>query len=225
MNTGASDDFARAIPAAHEQAAWVHVDGAFGLWAAASPRKAHLVAGVEGADSWGTDAHKWLNVPYDSGLAFCADPHAHATPCPTPPPTSPGRARRLRARRPDPGVVSAGPWVRCLGRVARARPQRRRRPGRPVLRARRPVCRPAREGGATIHNDVVLNQVLVGFDDLTKTDAIIEAVQRDGTCWLGGTTWQGKRLIRISVSNWSTTQDDIDRSADAILASARRDGA
>ena len=226
VNTGASDNFARAIPAAHEQGAWVHVDGAFGLWAAACPRTAHLVAGVEGADSWGVDGHKWLNVPYDCGLAFCADPQAHAT-------TMSYTAAYL---------TGSGGTDYVLGDLTPESSRRAR--GFPVWAALRELGRSGvadlvdrccalavrmadqlREGGATIHNDVVLNQVLVGFDDLNKTDAIIDAVQREGTCWLGGTTWQGKRLIRVSVSNWSTTEEDIDRSAQAILSSARRVGA
>jgi glutamate/tyrosine decarboxylase-like PLP-dependent enzyme len=221
VNTGACDDFERAIPLARRHQAWVHVDGAFGLWAAASPRYAHLTQGVEKADSWGTDAHKWLNVPYDSGLSFCRDAEAHAA------------AMSYVAAY----LTGSGGSDHVLGDVTPESSRRAR--GFAVWAALRELgrsgvadlvnrsCAHARRiadllsaGGATIHNEVVLNQVLVGFGDLSRTDAVIEAVQRDGTCWLGATTWRGKRLIRISVSNWTTTEADIDRSADAILSAA-----
>ena len=217
VNTGACDDFAAAIPAARAAGAFVHVDGAFGLWAAANPATAHLTRGVELADSWGTDAHKWLNVPYDSGLVFAADPDAHAA-------TVSYTASYLS------GSTGAD---HVLGDLALESSRRAR--GFTVWAALRELgrsgvadlversCQHARHfaaalaaGGATIHNDVVLNQVLVGFEG-RDTDAIIDAVQRDGTCWLGGTTWRGQRLIRVSVSNWTTTSDDVDRSVDAIL--------
>lgn len=222
VNSGACDDLAAAIPVAREHGAWVHVDGAFGLWAAASPALAHLAAGVEQADSWGVDAHKWLNVPYDSGLAFCADPDLHAA-------TMSYSASYLT------GSGARGDYV--LGDLT-AESSRRARGfavwaallelgsegvadlvERCCALARRMADRLA-AGGATIHNDVVLNQVLVGFDDLAHTDAVIERVQQDGTCWVGGTTWRGRRLIRVSVSNATTTELDIDRSADAILRAA-----
>ncbi len=226
VNTGASDDFEAAIPLAHERGAWVHVDGAFGLWAAASPRHAELVAGVEQADSWATDAHKWLNVPYDSGLAIVADAQAH------------GRTMAYTADY----LAGSGRNDFSLGDLVPDSSRRAR--GFAVWAALRELGRSGvadlvdrcctlagrmadrlTDGGATIHNEVVLNQVLVGFGDLSRTDAVIEEVQRDGTCWLGGTTWHGDRLIRVSVSNGSTTEADIDLSADAILAAARRTGA
>ncbi len=226
VNTGASDDFAAAIPMARERAAWVHVDGAFGLWAAASPRHAEQVRGVEQADSWATDAHKWLNVPYDSGLAIVADAQAH------------GRAMAYTADY----LAGSGRADYSLGDLVPDSSRRAR--GFTVWAALRELGRSGvadlvdrcctlagrmaqrlSDGGATIHNDVVLNQVLVGFGDPSLTDAVIEEVQRDGTCWLGGTTWHGQRLIRVSVSNGSTTEADIDVSADAILAAARRFGA
>jgi glutamate/tyrosine decarboxylase-like PLP-dependent enzyme len=222
VNTGASDDFAGAIPLARSAGAWTHVDGAFGLWAAASPRHAHLTRGVELADSWGTDAHKWLNVPYDSGLALCRDPAAHAA------------AMSYTASY----LAGSGGADHVLGDLTPESSRRARgfavwaalmelgRSGVAELVDR--CCAHARRmaellaaGGATICNEVVLNQVLVGFGDLDRTDAIIEAVQRDGTCWVGGTTWRGRRLIRISVSSWATTDADIDRSAEAILRAAR----
>ncbi len=222
VNTGACDDFARAVPVARRHAGWIHVDGAFGLWAAASPRFAHLTRGVEGADSWGTDAHKWLNVPYDSGLAFCRDAELHAA-------TMSYRAAYLT------GSESADP---VLGDLTPESSRRAR--GFAVWAALRELGRSGvaglvdqccdqarlmadllRAGGATIHNDVVLNQVLVGFGNDERTDEVVEAVQREGTCWVGATSWQGRRLMRISVSNWSTTEEDVERSGEAILRCAR----
>jgi glutamate/tyrosine decarboxylase-like PLP-dependent enzyme len=221
VNTGACDDFERAIPLARRHQAWVHVDGAFGLWAAASPRYAHLTQGVEKADSWGTDAHKWLNVPYDSGLSFCRDAEAHAAAMSYVAAYLTGSGGSDHVL----GDVTPESSRRARGFAVWAALQELGRSGvadlvnRSCAHARR-IADLLSAGGATIHNEVVLNQVLVGFGDLSRTDAVIEAVQRDGTCWLGATTWRGKRLIRISVSNWTTTEADIDRSADAILSAA-----
>ena len=223
MNTGASDLFAQAVPLAKEAGAWVHVDGAFGLWAAAAAGRAHLVAGVEEADSWATDAHKWLNVPYDSGLAIVADPVVHGQSM------AYSAAYLAGSGRDD---FSLGDLVPDSSRRARgfavwAALRELGRSGvedlveRTCVLAARMATRLA-DGGATIANDVVLNQVLVGFGDLSTTDEIVAEVQRDGTCWVGATTWHQQRLIRISVSNATTTEHDIDRSADAILAAARR---
>jgi len=226
VNTGASDDFGVTIPLAHEHGAWVHVDGAFGLWAAASATYADRVRGVERADSWATDAHKWLNVPYDSGLAIVADPQAHGRTMAYTADYLAGSGRTdfsLGDLVPDSSRRARGfaVWavLRELGRSGVADLV-----DRCCALASRMASR-LEAGGATIHNDVVLNQVLVGFPDLSLTDAVIEEVQRDGTCWVGGTTWHDRRLIRVSVSNWSTTESDIDISADAILAAARRTGA
>lgn len=221
VNTGACDDFSRAIPLARRHDAWVHVDGAFGLWAAASPRHAFLTRGVELADSWGTDAHKWLNVPYDSGLAFCRDEAAHAAAM------SYAAAYLTGSGGTDHvlGDVTPESSRRARGFAVWAALQELGRSGvadlvdRSCSHARR-IADLLSAGGANVHNEVVLNQVLVGFGHLSHTDAVVEAVQRDGTCWLGATTWRGKRLIRISVSNWTTTESDIDRSADAILRAA-----
>jgi glutamate/tyrosine decarboxylase-like PLP-dependent enzyme len=221
VNTGACDDFERAAPLARSHGAWIHVDGAFGLWAAASPRYAHLTRGVELADSWGTDAHKWLNVPYDSGLAFCRDAVAHASAM------SYSAAYLAGSGGPDHvlGDVTPESSRRARGFAVWAALQELGRSGvadlvdRSCARATQ-LAGLLQAGGATIHNEVVLNQVLVGFGDLSSTDAVIDAVQREGTCWLGGTTWQGKRLIRVSVSSWTTTESDIERSADAILRAA-----
>ena len=225
VNTGACDDLRRSVPLAHRVGAWVHVDGAFGLWAAASPRTAHLLDGVEAADSWGTDAHKWLNVPYDSGLAFCADAALHAA-------TMSYAASYLTGSGASSDFVS-GDLTPESSRRARgfsvwAALRELGREGvvdlvdRSCALTRRMAAR-LQAGGATVHNDVVLNQLLVSVGDTSDTseiDAIIDEVQRDGTCWVGGTTWHGIRLIRVSVSNATTTEDDIDLSADAILRAA-----
>ncbi len=221
VNTGACDDFIRAIPLARRHDAWVHVDGAFGLWAAASPQYAHMTRGVELADSWGTDAHKWLNVPYDSGLAFCRDANAHSAAM------SYAAAYLTGSGGTDHvlGDVTPESSRRARGFAVWAALQELGRSGvadlvdQSCAHAHR-IAELLAGGGAKIYNDVVLNQVLIGFGDLSQTDAVVEAVQRDGTCWLGATTWQGKRLIRISVSNWTTTETDIDRSAEAVLRAA-----
>jgi glutamate/tyrosine decarboxylase-like PLP-dependent enzyme len=218
VNTGASDDLRGACDLAHRHGAWVHVDGAFGLWAAASPSLRHLVDGVELADSWGCDGHKWLNVPYDSGFVFCSRPDVHAA-----------AVSYTAAYLVGSTGAAAGSSDFTLESSRRAR-------GFAVWAALRQLgrdgvadlvernCRLARRfaesltaGGAEVANDVVLNQVLVGFGDDARTDRVIDAVQRDGTCWLGGTTWGGRRLMRISVSSWSTTEADVDRSVEAIL--------
>jgi len=222
VNTGACDDLRTATAAAHEHGAWVHVDGAFGLWAAASPRTAHLVDGVELADSWGTDAHKWLNVPYDCGLAFCADATLHAA-------TMSYSAAYLTGSGVESdyvlGDLTPESSRRARGFAVWAALRELGSQGvsdlvdRSCALARRMAERLA-SGGATIHNDVVLNQVLVSIGDPSRTDAIVDTVQREGTCWVGGTTWHGQRLIRISVSNATTTERDIDLSADAILRAA-----
>jgi glutamate/tyrosine decarboxylase-like PLP-dependent enzyme len=216
VNTGACDDFEQAIPLARRHDAWVHVDGAFGLWAAASPRYSYLTRGVELADSWGTDAHKWLNVPYDSGLAFCRDSNAHAAAMSYVADYLTGSGGTDHVL----GDVTPESSRRARGFAVWAALQELGRSGVADLVDR--CCAHARRmadlltaGGARIYNEVVLNQVLVGFGDLNRTDAVVEAVQRDGTCWLGATTWQGKRLVRISVSNWTTTESDIERSAAA----------
>jgi glutamate/tyrosine decarboxylase-like PLP-dependent enzyme len=231
VNTGASDDFARAIPLAKAAGAWVHVDGAFGLWAAASPGRAHLVDGVALADSWATDAHKWLNVPYDSGLAIVADPDVHGRSMAYSAAYLAGSGRddySLGDLVPDSSRRARGfaVWaaLRELGRSGVADLVERT-----CLLAGRMAERLA-EGDATIANDVVLNQVLVGFGETSltdgdadnRTDAIVAEIQRDGTCWVGATTWHDQRLIRISVSNATTTEADIDASAAAILAAVAR---
>ena len=222
VNTGSIDDLGAIADAVEGTGAWFHVDGAFGLWAAASPQLRHLVRGVERADSWATDCHKWLNVPYDSVIAFCAHPEAHR------------EAMAVTASylvlQEDPLRRDALDWGPEFSRRAR---------GFAVYAALRALgrkgvadlversCAHARlfaelleASGATILNDVVLNQVLVRFGDGETTREVIRRVQEDGTCWLGGTDWQGEHAMRISVSNWRTTREDVERSVAAILAAA-----
>ncbi len=230
VNSGAFDPFGAIADLAGRHHAWLHVDGAFGAWAAAAPGRRHLVAGLERADSWAVDGHKWLNVPQDTGYAIVAHPAAHLGA------TSIKAAYLQRAGDdhrdggdwvPDSSRRARGfdTWValRTLGRTGVADLVERC-----CRLARRMAERLAQEPGVVILNDVVLNQVLVGFpvgDDAVagdaRTDAVVAAVQADGTCWLGGTRWHGQAAMRIAVSNWSTTEADIDRSAEAIIRCAR----
>jgi len=219
VNTGACDDVTAAAAVAHEHGAWVHVDGAFGLWAAANPATRPLTAGIETADSWAIDGHKWLNVPHDSGYVFCAHPDAH-------------RAAMIHAAayltgQGQGGLRSPGDFVMESSRRARgfATWAALRQLGsngvaamveRCCSHARRFAHQLAAIDGVTVANDVVLNQVLVRFGDDANTDKVVEYVQRSGECWMGATTWHGHRLMRISVSNWSTTEADVDRSVAAI---------
>ncbi len=217
VNTGACDDLRRGCEIAKRYGAWVHVDGAFGLWAAASASTRHLTDGVELADSWGCDGHKWLNLPYDSGFAFCAHPEDHAAA------VSYTAAYLVGSGGPAGGADFAlESSRRARGFAAWAGLRELGRDGVADLVDR--CCALARRfadglaaGGAEILNDVVLNQVLVGFGDDAETDRVIAAVQREGTCWLGGTTWRGRRLMRVSVSNFSTTEEDVDASVASVL--------
>ena len=219
VNTGAFDPAEPVCAAAREAGAWVHVDGAFGLWALTSPRLRHLAQGFEQADSWAMDAHKWLNVPYDSGLVFCRsgaalraaltssaaylveteqrEPYQH----------TPDFSRRARG-------VEVWAALRSLGRSGLADLLER-------------TCRHARrfaaglsEAGYEVLNEVVLNQVLVSFGSPEQTRRVIQAIQADGTCWCGGTVWQGRTAMRISVSSWATTEADVERSLQAMLHAA-----
>jgi glutamate/tyrosine decarboxylase-like PLP-dependent enzyme len=224
VNTGAFDPLEEIADAIEGSGAWLHVDGAFGLWAAASPRFRHLVAGSERADSWATDGHKWLNVPYDSGIAFCAHPDSHRA------------AMSVRASYLEQVDAAAGrdqmDWTPEFSRRAR---------GFPIYAAIRSLGRTGiaemverccdhaarfgellgAEAGVEILNEVVLNQVLVRFgDDDALTQATVRNVQEDGTCWLSGTQWQGRAAMRISVSNWQTSGEDVERSVAAILEAA-----
>ncbi|HWB17925.1 MAG TPA: pyridoxal-dependent decarboxylase [Vicinamibacterales bacterium] len=222
VNTGACDSFDAIVPAARDAGAWVHVDGAFGLWAKAAASRRALVAGVERADSWATDAHKWLNVPYDSGLAFVREPDAlraamaiTAEYLPSgdgvrnPSDFTPELSRRARG-------VEVWAALRTLGRAGIAEIVDRN-----CGQARRFAERLSAAGFAIL-NDVALNQVLVSFGDDTRTRDVIERVQADGTCWCGVTVWQGRTAMRISVSSWATTDEDVERSADAMIRIAKR---
>jgi glutamate/tyrosine decarboxylase-like PLP-dependent enzyme len=220
VNTGAVDPIGEICAAVRPAGAWVHVDGAFGLWAAAAPARAYLTEGVGEADSWATDAHKWLNVPYDSGLAFVREPDqlraamavtAEYLPLAEgdrqPIDYTPEMSRRARG-------VEVWAALHNLGRAGVADLVER-------------CCAHARRfadglaaTGYEILNDVVLNQVLVSFGPPEVTRAVVAAIQADGTCWCGGTVWQGRDAMRISVSSWATTERDVDRSIDAMLRAA-----
>jgi glutamate/tyrosine decarboxylase-like PLP-dependent enzyme len=219
VNTGACDPLADVVDAAGD--AWVHVDGAFGLWAAASPRFRALVRGVERADSWAVDAHKWLNVPYDGGLAIVADRAAVRAAMGV----TAGYLAVSAGREPFDYVPEMSRRARAVPVYAALRSLGRRGLAELVERccdlARRLARAVESIEGAEVVNDVVLNQVLVRFEDDETTQAVVAAVQREGEAWLGGTVWQGRAAIRVSVSNWSTTEADIDRLA-AALARARR---
>jgi glutamate/tyrosine decarboxylase-like PLP-dependent enzyme len=217
VNTGAFDPIREVCGKAHAAGAWVHVDGAFGLWAAVAPSRAHLVAGMEEADSWATDAHKWLNVPYDSGLAFVRDPEAlraamaiTAEYLPTlsehrnPSDYTPELSRRARG-------VEVWAALRALGRSGLAEMI-----GRACRHARR-FAEGLQAGGHRVLNEVVLNQVLVSFGDAATTERVIAELQADGTCWCGGTVWQGQTAMRISVSSWATTEEDVERCLETML--------
>ncbi|MDP9189296.1 MAG: pyridoxal-dependent decarboxylase, partial [Actinomycetota bacterium] len=220
--TGAFDPFEPIADACTAHGAWLHVDGAFGLWAAAAPSTRSLVRGTECADSWAVDAHKWLNVPYDSAMAIVADPDAHRAAMSLAAsylvadaaqrdstnyvPESSRRARSVP-------VYAA---LRSLGRSGVAALVERN-----CAQARRMAAHLAEIPGAAILNDVVLNQVLVRLPGGDKANlAAVAAVQRDGTCWLGGTKWEGRDVLRVSFSNWATSDADVDRSATAIAAAA-----
>jgi glutamate/tyrosine decarboxylase-like PLP-dependent enzyme len=216
VNTGAFDPVGPICEAARPAGAWVHVDGAFGLWAAASPERAELVAGLDQASSWSADAHKYLNVPYDCGIVVCREgPQLRAALTGTasylirqseaePSDHTPEYSRRARA-------VEVWAALRSLGRAGVAALVER-------------TCGHARrfaaglsEAGYEVLNEVVLNQVLVSFGEPEVTREVIRRVQDDGTCWAGGSVWQGHTAMRISVSCWATTAADVDRSLEAIL--------
>jgi glutamate/tyrosine decarboxylase-like PLP-dependent enzyme len=224
VNTGAIDPMPAIARLAREHNAWCHVDGAFGLWAAATPTLRGLVDGVAEADSWATDAHKWLNVPYDCGIAIVRDRAAHAA-------AMNSFAGAEYIPQPQSGERYPSDWVPEFSRRARgftvyAALRELGRAGVSELVERCCGCARlmaeelARDHTVTILNDVVLSQVLVRFtcDGENITDRVIGAAQRDGTCWMSGTEWDGEPAMRISVCNWRTTEDDIRRSARAILA-------
>lgn len=220
VNSGAFDPAAEAIAWARQARAWVHVDGAFGLWALASQELSPLAEDFRGADSWATDAHKWLNVPYDAGIALVRDPAAlagamsingaylMASEQRDAMNFTPDCSRRARA-------VEVWAALKSLGRSGLAEMVDRH------CRQAHRMAQGLREGGVEILNDVVLNQVVVAFGDDARTQRVIAAVQAEGTCWCGGTTWKSRAAMRISVSSWATSDDDIERSLAAILAAHR----
>lgn len=221
VNTGAFDPIGEICEPARDAGAWVHVDGAFGLWAAAAPSLAQLARGIELADSWATDCHKWLNVPYDCGVAFVRDQHAlraamaiTADYLPTasahrnPADFTPELSRRARG-------VEVWAALHSLGRTGLADMIER------TCRHARRFADALRSAGCRILNEVVLNQVLVSFGDAGTTLRVIDDIQKDGTCWCGATVWQGHTAMRISVVSWATTDSDVERSIDAILRIAR----
>ena len=219
VSTGACDDLTATAGIARASSAWLHVDGAFGLWAAASPRTRHLVAGIELADSWACDGHKWLNVPYDCGYAICARPDVHATAMAY---TASYLTGQVAGREFGGGDFVAESSRRARGFPTWAAIRSLGRSGIAELVDR--TCALARrfaEGlalipGVQVVNEVVLNQVLVRVGDEQMTNRIERWLHNDGTLWLGATTWRGERLLRISVSNWSTTEEDVDRCVQAI---------
>ena len=222
VNTGAFDPMDEIIPIAKERGAWVHVDGAFGFWASASPELAHLAIGMDQADSWATDAHKYLNVPYDSGVVLVRKPSAlervmsvSATYLPAgeigrdPLLYTPEMSRRARG-------VATWAVLKTLGRSGLAELIER------TSQLARRFALGLEEAGFEILNDVVLNQVLVSFGSPEKTLEVVAAIQTEGTLFAGPTIWQGKTAMRISVSSWKTTEADVDRSVETIARCARR---
>jgi glutamate/tyrosine decarboxylase-like PLP-dependent enzyme len=216
VNTGAFDPAEAIIPLARAAGAWIHVDGAFGLWAAASPARAHLMAGYAAADSWATDGHKYLNTPYDCGLAFVRDPqplraamsvaaaYLPAGQTIEPMELTPEMSRRARG-------VEVWAALRSLGRAGIADLIEQ------SCRQARRFAEGLRAAGYEILNEVELNQALVSFGDDERTRRVMAAVQRDGTSWVGGTVWQGRAAMRISVSSWRTTDEDVERSLAAMI--------
>ena len=222
INSGAFDPVGEVCDAVKPHGAWVHVDGAFGLWAAASKRLAHLTHGIDKADSWAADAHKWLNVPYDSGIAYVRNPADLAaamaitadylltdTEHRNPSDFTPELSRRGRG-------VDVWAALRFLGRSG-------------VEEIVNRCCDHATrfaeglaQAGYEVLNEVVLNQVVVSFGDDAQTRQVIDAVQADGTCWCGPTVWKGRSGMRISVSSWATTEEDVATSLRAIIDTARR---
>jgi glutamate/tyrosine decarboxylase-like PLP-dependent enzyme len=221
LHSGAFDPFAECVDLAHEHGAWVHVDGAFGLWAAASPGLEHLVEGIDRADSWATDAHKTLNTPYDCGIAIVRDPKTlrdafgiqasyliHAADHGDPLDRVPEMSRRARG-------VPVWAALRSLGRSGVAA----------LVDGLAANAAAIAEGiaavpGAEIVNDVVYTQVSVAFGDDARTRAVTEALLADGTAWMSGSHWAGRDVLRVSVSNWSTDPDDVAASVDAVRRAA-----
>jgi glutamate/tyrosine decarboxylase-like PLP-dependent enzyme len=220
VNTGAFDPGAEICEAAKKQGAWVHVDGAFGLWARVSPKYEHLARGFEQADSWATDAHKWPNVGYDSGVVLVKDGAAlrasmgiraaylEASARREPLHHTPDSSRRARGVELWAGLKSLGRSGLCalIERTCAHAQQ---------------FAKGLREAGFEVLNEVVINQVLVSFGSPDVTREVIRRIQEDGTCWCGGTVWQGQTAMRISVSSWATTDEDVQRSLGAMIRIAR----
>jgi glutamate/tyrosine decarboxylase-like PLP-dependent enzyme len=223
VNSGAFDPVSEIVHRAKEQGAWVHVDGAFGLWACVSPKYRHLTRGFEQADSWATDAHKWPNVNYDSGIVMVRDGAAlRGAMTMSAAYLAPGTRREPMHHTPEASRRARGVelWaaLKSLGRS-----------GLCALIER--TCSLAkrfesglRAAGFQVLNEVVINQVLVAFGDAATTREVIRRIQEEGTCWCGGTEWQGKTAMRISVSSWATTEEDVDRSLEAMVRIARECG-
>jgi len=221
VNTGAFDPVGAVCERARERGAWVHVDGAFGLWAAASDAYRHLTGGVEGADSWALDAHKWLNVPYDCGLVVCRDggavkagmasPAAYLVESDAREPYhfTPELSRRARG-------IEVWAAIRSLGRSGIAEMVER------CCACAGRFAEKLSGAGFEVLNEVVINQVMVSFGEPEVTRRVIEGLQREGTCWCGGTRWQGREAMRISVSSWKTTEADVDRCVGVMVKEARR---
>lgn len=221
LNSGCFDKFDEIIDKVSSDNTWVHVDAAFGMWALVSEKFKHLAHGIQGADSWSVDAHKWLNVPYDSGIALVKNSEAlrsamsfgasYLTPAPgkrRPTDYSPGLSSRARG-------IDIWMALATLGKSG-------------IAEIIENCCSNAEyaatelsKAGFEILNDVVLNQVLVSFGDDARTDEVIKKIQQDGTCWCGGTTWKGRRAMRISVSSWATTKEDMRLSVEAMIACAK----
>lgn len=222
VNTGAYDPTLEIVEYARKSGTWVHVDGAFGLWARVAPSLAHLAEGIDSADSWATDGHKWLNVPYDSGIAFVRNGDAlraamaiTAEYLPTasehrnPSDYTPELSRRARG-------VDIWAALRSLGRSGLAELVERN------CRQARRFAERLKAAGFSVLNEVVLNQVLVSFGDSARTNRVIAGIQAEGTCWCGGTVWQGRTAMRISVSSWATTDADVERCLEAMVRVAGR---
>jgi glutamate/tyrosine decarboxylase-like PLP-dependent enzyme len=222
VNSGSFDPAHEICGAAHAAGAWVHVDAAFGLWAVVAPARAHLAAGVEEADSWATDGHKWLNVPYDCGIVLVREPrHLQAA-------MSVNAAYLVRGEKREPNEFTPEMSRRARGVELWAALRALGRAGLSELIERN--CRGAarfaeglQAAGYEVLNDVVLNQVLVSFGSDETTRRLVSAVQEDGTCWCAGTVWQGRAAMRISVSSWATTDADIERSLAAIIHLATKE--
>ena len=229
VNSGAFDPLEQIASLSHARGGWLHVDGAFGLWAAAAPARAHLVRGIGQADSIATDGHKWLNVPYDCGIVFCADEAAHrgAMSLATPAQAAPYLATSTRRRDPHEFVPEESRRARAVPVYAALRALGRAGLAELIERNCRQAQRFAAGLAAAGHevlNEVVLNQVVVSFGSAERTRRIVTALQEDGTCWCGTTVWQGRTAMRISVSSWATTDADVERSLAAMLRIARAVG-